>query len=215
MTRTAVITGGRGALGSAIAEAFRSAGWQVHALGRTELDVQDAASVSAWFSNCGPLDLLVNNAGVHADAPFLTLKEAAWDHVLGTCLRGAFLCARAAIPRLAQSGHIVNVGSFSALAGVAGQAAYCAAKSGLIALTQSLAAEIGPHDRRANCVLPGWMDTPFTAAVPPDIRQQALDRHVLGKFSAPADCARFLLALQDMPAVSGQIFQLDSRISPW
>lgn len=215
MSRTVVITGGHGALGSAIAEAFRAAGWCVHAPGRAELDVQDAATVAAWFSARGRLDLLVNNAGVRADAPCLTLKEADWDRVLGTCLRGAFLCARAAIPWLTQSGHIVNIGSFSALAGVAGQAAYCAAKAGLIGLTQSLAAEIGPQGKRVNCVLPGWMDTPFTADVPPPGRQQAVDRHVLGKLSTPADCARFLLTLQDMPAVSGQTFQLDSRISPW
>ena len=110
-------------------------------------------------------------------------------------------------------GHILNVGSNSGITGPAGQSAYAAAKAGLVALTKSLAEELGAHGVRVNCVLPGWLETKFTAGLADEVTRRALVAHVLGKFNTPRDAARFFVFLHSMAAVSGQVFQLDSRIS--
>lgn len=208
-----LITGGQGTLAREVANTFRSAGWEILAPGKSELDVRDAASVEGFFRGLTRLDLLINNAGLRRDAPFLKLPESDWDLVIATSLRGAFLCSRAAarlmIPQ--KSGHIISIGSHTARRGVAGQTAYGAAKAGLTALTQSLAAELGPHNIRANTVLPGWMPTAFNADLPWAVSEAALRQHHLRRFNTPADTARFLLFLHGMPHTSGQTFALDSR----
>lgn len=216
-TPAAVITGGGGALAREIARVLRERGWRVLAPPRAELDVRDAAAARAWFAAAGPVRLLVNNAGIKRDAAFARLAEADWDAVLDTCLRGAFLCAREAGALMAArgEGHIVNIGSFTARRGVAGQAAYGAAKAALAGFTQSLAAELGPAGVRVNLVLPGWLETPFTADVPAAAVEAARREHVLGRFNTVADAARFIAFLDEMRAVSGQTFQLDSRLVRW
>jgi len=215
--RVVHITGGEGDLARAIASAFAERGWEVRAPGREELDVTDAAAVERWFASAPVPDLLVLNAGIRADALSARMTIGEWDRVLDVCLRGAFLCARSASRRMLRprSGHLVAIGSFSARSGPAGQANYAAAKAGLIGLVQSLARELGPAGIRANCVLPGWMETRMTRGVPEEVREAALREHVMGRFHTPAEVAEFLVALDALPAVSGQVFQLDSRISPW
>jgi 3-oxoacyl-[acyl-carrier protein] reductase len=165
------------------------------------------------------LDLLVHNAGFLRDAPLARMSEADFAAVLEVHLRGAFLCARAALrPMLRQGGgHLVFVGSFSALSGPAGQANYAAAKAGLIGLAQSLAAEYGGRGVRANVVLPGLLETPMSAPLltDPERRRRALAAHTLGRFNTPAEAARFIAFLHSLPHTSGQVFSLDSRIHPW
>lgn len=209
-----VITGGKGTLAQAIAPAFESAGWEVLAPGKQELDVRDAAMVDQWFARLPQLNLLINNAGLRRDAPFVRLSEEGWDQVMATNLRGAFLCSRAAARIMVRrkEGHIINIGSHTARRGVAGQTAYGAAKAGLAALTQSLAVELGPDNIRVNTVLPGWMPTNFNADLPSETHETARRQHHLGRFNTPADTARFLLALHGMPHTSGQTFALDSRL---
>ncbi len=215
--RVAVITGGEGGLARAITAVLREAGWTVHAPGRQELDVRQPDPVAAWFSSCGPVSLLVNNAGITRDAPFLRLTEADWDEVMDTNLKGAFWCSRAVAAGMIERGrgHIVQVGSFSALRPPPGQAAYAAAKAGLIALTQSLASEWGRANIRVNCVLPGFLETRMTEALSADVVAQAKDAHALGRFNTSADVGRFILELDAQPQVSGQVFQLDSRLRRW
>lgn len=215
--RAALLTGGQGALAQAIAAVFTEAGWLVHAPAKSEFDVRDPASVAAWFEGRERLDLLVNNAGLRRDALFAKLTEPDWDEVIQTNLRGAWLCCRAALPLMAHrgGGHIVNIGSYSARHGVAGQTAYGAAKAGLLALTQSLAAECGSDNIRVNAVLPGWMATPFTHDLSPAAHEAARTRHHLQRFNTPEHTARFILALHEMAHTSGQIFQLDSRPGSW
>jgi 3-oxoacyl-[acyl-carrier protein] reductase len=211
-----LITGGNGGLATALRDELAAAGWNVLAPSHSELDVTVSTHVDDYFSRLPKLDLLINNAGIRRDALFVTQPVEDRDAVLDVCLRGAFLCSRAA-GRLMQkqgAGHIVNIGSCSALTGPAGQTAYAAAKAGLIALTQSLASELGLHGIRVNCVLPGWMETAFVRGVPEKISRRALGDHVLGRFSTPADAARFIAFLHTLPAISGQVFQLDSRIHP-
>ena len=216
-TKTVVITGGAGGLGTALAREFRRAGWNVMAPARAELDVSDAPALRKWFDAAGPVDLLVNNAGLKRDSVFAKQTEADWDEVHGVCLRGAFLCARAVLPGMvrARAGHIVNIGSWTARKGAAGQAAYGSAKAGLIGFTQSVAREYGGRGIRVNAVLPGWLETAFTAGVPARAAEAALEEHVLGHLNTVEDTARFVCFLESMAHVSGQVFQLDSRVGRW
>jgi 3-oxoacyl-[acyl-carrier protein] reductase len=216
--KTALITGGQGGLAAALIEAFTVAGYDVSSPGRVDLDVRSEASVNSYFAGRFPrLDLLVNNAGLTIDRPLARLSESDWDEILATNLRGAFLCSRAAARQMARArrGHIINIGSYSALKGPAGQAGYSAAKAGLAGLGQSLARELGPRNVRVNTVLPGFLETRMTRNLPQGVLERALEEHVLGRFNTPGDCARFLVALEAMEHVSGQVFQLDSRISRW
>lgn len=219
MTPVALITGGQGALAKALRAELEAQQWQVQAPGRDALDVTEPASVRARVADLPRLDLLVHNAGFLRDAPLARMSEADFAAVLEVHLRGAFLCARAALrPMLRQGGgHLVFVGSFSALSGPAGQANYAAAKAGLIGLAQSLAAEYGGRGVRANVVLPGLLETPMSAPLltDPERPRRALAAHTLGRFNTPAEAARFIAFLHSLPHTSGQVFSLDSRIHPW
>ncbi len=212
----ALITGGQGTLAQAIRTHFESAGWQVAAPGKDELDVTEPASIDAYVRGMpSPCELLVNNAGVTRDRPFLRLSSEDWDEVLAVNLRGAASCARAVIPGMRRlgRGHLIQIGSFSARRPPSGQAAYASAKAGLVALTQTLAAELGPENIRANCILPGFLDTRMTRALPAETRARALAAHVLGRFNTVEDTARFVETLHRLENVSGQVFQLDSRLA--
>lgn len=216
-----MITGGEGRLARSLCETLEGSGRfdEVLAPGRGELDVTRSEEVRGYFLGLDRLDLLINNAGTLRDAPLVKLSEADWDAVQSTNLRGAFLCAREAIRLMfrARSGHIVNVGSFSALRPPPGQANYAAAKAGLIGLTQALAEEVGKRGVRVNCVLPGFLeDTGMTRDLPSEVIDRTRQDHTLGRFNTPEDAAAFIDFLDArMAAVSGQVFQLDSRLRRW
>ena len=158
--RVVVVTGGNGTLGSALAWAFAAAGDEVRAPGRNELDVASPEGVEAWFRALPRCDVLVNNAGIVRDRALARMTEAEWDEVLQTNLRGAMRCSRAVLPLMLRhgGGHIVQIGSFSALSGPAGQANYAAAKAALIGFGKSLALETGSRNIRVNTVLPGFLE---------------------------------------------------------
>jgi NAD(P)-dependent dehydrogenase (short-subunit alcohol dehydrogenase family) len=217
MKPVALITGGAGDLAQAIRAELESQDWIVHAPSRQEMDVTDKAQVQRVIGALDRLDLLVHNAGITQDALLLKMSEAEFSDVLNVNLKGAFLCSQAALKIMVKrrQGHLIHIGSNSALSGPAGQANYAAAKAGLIALTQSLAAEYGPRGVRANCILPGFLDTQMTHHLLSYEPQRILSSHTLGKLSTSEDAARFIAFLHTLPAVSGQIFQLDSRISRW
>ncbi|MDQ3119812.1 MAG: SDR family oxidoreductase [Verrucomicrobiota bacterium] len=215
--RVAVITGGGGDLADEMAPALRALGIEVHAPGRDLLDVTSSESARAFFAELERIDLLINNAGTRRDVLCAKMTEEDWDAVQNVNLRGAFLCSQAASLKMIKqrSGHIINIGSFSARFGNFGQTNYAAAKAGLIGLTQSLARELGKRNVRVNCVLPGFLETKFTSNVPADAKERIRRTHELGRFNTTEAAARFVAFLDTMPFVSGQIFQLDSRIAPW
>jgi len=209
-----VITGGEGGLGQALAAAFTGAGYAVSAPGRAELDVTDEAGVKGCFKRHDP-ELLVCNAGITRDAPLARLEEEAWDEVMAVNLRGAAACAAAASRGMlrARTGHIVFISSFSALHPPVGQAAYAAAKAGLIGLAKSLAKELGPAGIRVNVVLPGFLETGMTAGLSEERKEAVLDQHVLERFNTVEAVGAFLVNLHaHLPHTSGQVFQLDSRV---
>lgn len=208
-----VITGGAGALGRAFAAAFREAGHSVDAPGREELDVTSPAAIRDYFRRRSP-ELLICNAGVTRDTPLVRMGEEAWDEVLSVNLRAAALCAAAAARPMVRSrgGHLLFISSHSALHPPAGQAAYAAAKAGLLGLARSLARELGPAGIRANVILPGFLETPMTANVSPRRRDEVMQEHTLGRFNTPEAVAAFAAHLhRHLPHTSGQVFQLDSR----
>jgi 3-oxoacyl-[acyl-carrier protein] reductase len=229
-----LITGAAGGLGQALVEAFAAADWQVVAgwhqtpisgqpanVFPTPLDVTAAESVSAAFAETlarfGRLDALINNAGIARDALVAQMSDEDWQRVLDVNLKGAFLCAQAALrPMLKQrDGHILNISSFGGRVGRAGQANYAASKAGLIGLTQALAKEVGSRNVRVNAVLPGFLRTRLVG----DLTEEQLAAHAasnaLGRLNEFAEVARFVTFLAGMRNVSGQVFQLDSRIGPW
>jgi len=212
---TAIVTGGSGGLGLAVVTELRRAGMAVSALGRTEADLTDPAEVQRCFAALEVPDLLVCAAGLTRDAVVARLNEDNWDEVLAVNLRGAFFCARAVAGAMLKrrSGHIVFISSHSALHPPAGQAAYAAAKAGLLGLTRSLAKELGPRGVRVNAVLPGFLETPMTAGLKPEIRAAARAAHVLGRFNQPTEVAAFIRCLHfELAGTSGQVFNLDSRV---
>jgi NAD(P)-dependent dehydrogenase (short-subunit alcohol dehydrogenase family) len=217
--RIAVITGGAGDLAQAIGVELRQAGFEVLAPGRDALDVTSADSVRAFFGGVKHLDLLVNNAGVCRDVSVAKMTEEEFDHVIGVNLKGSFLVSQAAVKLMSKQrhGHIVNIGSYSALSGPAGQANYAAAKAGLIGFTQSMAKEYGARNIRANCVLPGFLETKMTRHLLDDVawRENLMSQHALGRLNTAQDVARFVVFLHSMENISGQVFQLDSRVRRW
>ena len=210
-----LVTGGHGDLGNRIASSFRDGGFSVDAPGRQELDVTNPDSVSTFFKNLEALELFVANAGLSHDQLLARIDEADWDRQLEVNLNGAFRCAKAALkPMLRRrSGHLVFISSYSAIHPPAGQAAYAAAKAGLIGLAKSLAREVGPAGIRVNVIMPGFLETRMTASLS-DARKEIVRRnHALGRMNTVDSVARFLLHLhQELPHTSGQVFQLDSRV---
>ena len=231
--KIALITGARGGLGSALVREFAAQGWQVIAAARqlseksdprvtpVLLDVTDGAQIErvlgAVLEKFSRLDVLVNNAGVTADALIGQMSDDDWQRVLETNLNGAFRCCRAvARPMMRQrDGHIINISSHSALRGPRGQANYAAAKAGLIGLTQSLAKELGSRNVRVNAIFPGVMPTPMTADMGGETMSALARANALGRINAVDEVARFIVFLATTQNISGQVFALDSRITPW
>ncbi len=231
---TVLITGAAGGLGRALVAEFLSAGWHVLAASRApagwaasdnlfplELDVTDAARLPDVIADAlvrhGPIACLVNNAGLTADATLWQMNDEEWDRVVDVNLTGAFRCARAVARPMAKQrdGHIINLSSHSGRVGARGQANYAAAKAGVIGLTQSLAKELGSRDVRVNAVLPGVLPTKMTSALTAEQIDEFAKANALGRINSVAEVARFIVFLAGTRNISGQVFQLDSRIAPW
>lgn len=222
--KVALVTGGSRGIGRAVASLLASEGARVvvnyrRSAGRpsehlaVQADVSRSADVDRMFrtieSECGRLDVLVNNAGVNRDARFSELTEAMWDEVVATNLKGPFLCAQAAAPLMVRSGggSIVNIASESALRGRIGAANYTAAKGGLLALTKSLARELAPAIR-VNCLALGLIETEeLTARLGQENLQRLVDEIPLRRIGTAEEVARavLFLASADSSYVTGQV----------
>ncbi len=228
------VTGAAGGLGLALVKAFAANGYRVAAAFHKNplpsdsgaalslpLDVSDMAAADAAveqvISQLGRLDVVVNNAGVTVDAVVPKLSIEDWEHCVSICLKGAFHCTRAALPFMARirRGHIINIGSFSGRTGKPGQAAYAAAKAGLIGFTQSVAREYGSRAIQANVALPGAMLTGMTAGLGEQDMAAFAASNVLGRMTDPNEVAPFICHIARLKCASGQVFQLDSRIAAW
>ena len=210
-----MISGGEGDLARALQQEFSRD--HVHAPGRGEMDVREEAQVEAYFSRLERVDVLIANAGVTRDGVVAGLGTDDFNEVVNVNLRGAFLCARAALKLMVRqrSGHIVLIGSRAARCGTQGQSAYAAAKAGIVGLAQSLAKEYGARNIRCNVVLPGFLETRMTAGLSDRRREEVRAEHALGRFNTTENAARFIAFLARLDHVSGQVFTLDSRIDRW
>jgi 3-oxoacyl-[acyl-carrier protein] reductase len=182
-----------------------------------QADVRDAKDASTMVARVmdrwGRLDVLVCNAAVTKDDLVIRLSDETWDRIVATTLTGAFHCLQSAgaVMRAQGTGVIILIGSFSAFQGRAGQAPYAAAKAGLVGLMKTAAREWGPSNIRVNMVLPGWHATALTEFR--DDPAPAPFGPALGHGTTMGEVARFVVALAAMPDVSGQVFNLDSRIA--
>ena len=177
--RHVVITGGGRGIGAEIARAFAKQGDRITVLARTReevekiadevggygvrCDVGEPASVEAAFMAAGPVDVLVNNAGLARSSPVLKTDVRVWDEHIKVNLTGAFLCSLKVLPGMASrgNGRIINIASVAGLRGYGYLAAYCASKHGLIGLTRALAAEYAEKGVTINAICPGYVESPL------------------------------------------------------
>lgn len=240
--RAALVTGATRGLGRAVAEELARRRWSLLGLGcrrppeppppppplpsgaRTLLLPGDLADPDVparivrrflEFSG-GRLDLLVNNAGVFRAGLLPTLAEAEWDRQLAVNLSAPFRLLRAAAEALtAARGSAVNVSSLVGARGLAGGAAYSAAKCALEGLTRAAAVELGPAGVRVNAVIPGFLAaTDMGRDSRPQYVAAVLARSPLGRPAETAAAARLVADLAEMPAVTGQVLSLDGRVGP-
>ncbi|MGH7973570.1 MAG: SDR family oxidoreductase [Limisphaerales bacterium] len=240
-SRVILITGGNGGLGRAVAAAFleespSNAVWLGVHQHREKADLLaktcpercncvglDVTLPSAWqaaleqiLARHSRIDVLVNNAGKHADALLATMPEESWKQVLATNLDGAFHGCRAVLPTMIsqRSGRIINVASLSALLAPPGQTNYAAAKAGLVALTQSLAKEVARLNITVNAVCPGFVETEALAGLSPEERKAAEAKVPMRRFGRPDEVAaavRFL-ACPEASYITGSIIKIDGGI---
>jgi 3-oxoacyl-[acyl-carrier protein] reductase len=185
------------------------------------LDVRDSEQVATVCESVaeelGPLTILVCCAGIVRDRPLAQMAPDDWFDVVETNLFGTFYLLRQVAPAMMRSraGRILNVASVSGLYGQAGQANYAASKGGIIAMTRSLARELGPFNVTVNALAPGIVETEMTADLAPELKRQFLGRIPLRRFATPADVvpvARLLLCPEGA-YITGQVLVVDGGLT--
>jgi 3-oxoacyl-[acyl-carrier protein] reductase len=175
---------------------------------RPSVDAMVAGVVKTW----GRLDILVNNAGITRDTLLLRMGEDDWDAVLDTNLRGAFLCAKAAVRHMLRTGgRIINVSSVVGQTGNAGQTNYAAAKAGIIGFTMALAREVASRNITVNAVAPGYITTAMTSQIKPEIAERLLQMIPLARLGKPEEVADLVafLASDQAAYITGQTIRVD------
>jgi acetoacetyl-CoA reductase len=218
MARVAVVTGGTRGIGEAISIGLKKAGYLVAANyagnGERAKAFSDKTGIAAFkwdvssFDECqsgmaavaarlGPVDVIVNNAGITRDATMKKMGRTAWDEVMDTNLGGCFNMCKVAWDGMLERGfgRIVNIGSINGQAGQYGQVNYAAAKSGIHGFTKALAQEGAAKGITVNAIAPGYIDTDMVAAVPPDVLEKIVARIPVKRLGKADEIARAVLFL--------------------
>jgi 3-oxoacyl-[acyl-carrier protein] reductase len=241
--RVALVTGGSRGIGRAVALRLAASGHRVavnyvanaaaaadtvaaiEAGGGTAVavcgDVGDESAVAELMETVGvelgPIEILVNNAGITRDDLLMRMTAEAWDAVIRTNLKSVYLCSKAALRGMlrAKWGRIVNVASVAGVYGNAGQANYSAAKAGVIGFTRSLAKEIGSRGITVNAVAPGFIATDMTAALGEGAAEAATKQITMGRLGRPEEVASAVgyLASQDASYITGQTIVVDGGLA--
>lgn len=234
MAGAVVVTGGSRGIGAATVRAFRAAGYRVaffyredagaagalaQATGATAIqaDVANASQVNQAFAlvraRLGAVEVLVNNAGVAQFRLFDEISDEDWRRMMSVNLDGVFHCTRAAVPEMIgrRKGCILNVSSVWGVLGASCESHYAASKGAVIALTRSLAKELGPSGIRVNCVNPGVINTDMNRELDGDALRDLIDRTPLGRLGEAADVASALVFLAGEGAsfITGQVLGVD------
>jgi 3-oxoacyl-[acyl-carrier protein] reductase len=237
--KNAIVTGGSLGIGAAIAVALAQEGAnvainyrkhdteakavvkEIEALGRAGLAIKadvvksdDAnAMVTQVTREFGSLQILVCNAGITWDSVVWKMTDEQWDTVIATNLKGYFNYNRAVAPIFKDQryGKIVNITSINALRGKFGQTNYSASKAGIIALTKTVARELGKFNVNVNAVAPGMVETDMAKKLPREWLQRAIDETVLGRIATPADVANVVVFLCSEKArhITGEVIKVD------
>ncbi|WP_267386712.1 3-oxoacyl-[acyl-carrier-protein] reductase [Sphingomonas sp. GC_Shp_3] len=236
---TALVTGGSGGIGSAIAQALVERGARLAVSGSNAdklnafrdtlgadhvalpCDLSDAAQVDALVPQAvaalGKLDILVNNAGVTRDNLILRMKDDEWDQVIRVNLEAAFRLMRAAAKPMmkARFGRIVSITSVVGTTGNAGQANYAASKAGLVGMSKALGQELAARNVTVNCVAPGFIRTAMTDVLP-DAQKEALNGKIpAGRMGEGSDigAAVVYLASKEAGYVTGQTLHVNGGMA--
>jgi 3-oxoacyl-[acyl-carrier protein] reductase len=214
--RAVVVTGGSSGIGRAIADAFRDNGDRVAVLDRAggngviHVDVADEPGVKEAFaearSRLGPIDILVNSAGLLTESPLENMSLDMWNETIAVDLTGVFLCCREVAGEMRQRkwGRIINIASQLAIKGGVGLSHYSAAKAGVVGLSKALALELAPDNVLVNCIAPGPIETPLVEGISESWKAAKRAELPLGRFGTPAEVAPAALLLASDPG--GNLF---------
>jgi 3-oxoacyl-[acyl-carrier protein] reductase len=236
--KVALITGATGGIGAAIAKSFSDAGAVVVITGRnqdklaissqqiansiaivSDLGAPGAAEklIAETIEKAGKIDILVNNAGITKDTLLMRMTDEQFDDVINTNLRACFQLCRAVIMPMMKNrfGRIINMASVIGAIGGPGQANYAASKGGIIAMTKSIAAEVASRNITANCIAPGFIETPMTDVLPDELKAQYLAQIPAGRFGTPDDVANVALFLASDGAsyITGQTLHVNGGMA--
>ena len=221
---TVMVTGGSRGIGAATVRQFAAGGHKVFFLyekeheaakvvaretGATAIcaDVAIREQVEAAFRQCGPVDILVCNAGIQMFGLMSMMSEQDWNRIFDVNVKGIYHCVNAAMPGFLakQAGSVVTVSSMWGQVGSSCEAAYSATKGAVIALSKALAKELGPSGIRVNCVAPGVILTDMCAEVDPEVLEELRQETPLQRNGRPEDVAKTIEYLANAEFVTGQV----------